>query len=456
MAESQNNEMEGNDYYDYDVIVVGAGVAGASAVHHLLQDSLVFPSKGTRDTSDIHILVVDSGPAPGEGRGDDGRKSGSATMTHLAISKIKMMVQVFNCASQEFVKHHGKEGARRYFQATKEGLEIQKRIAKALQNKGTNSPEIMSELGSYYVSPIHQQGELHAEFDFYRSLGECCEDVEFIDGVTRTMDQVPGASVDFPCAIYFPKEAIIDSSEYAKRLLAAAVATGKVTRRSNTRVQHIVTPSRGKASVILDGSGETISSRFGVVVATGAMDSLPPELNGLIRPCYSYLAHVPIETPAKVEESPNFFTWGFSHDWCFAGGQVRVSGEDHFCAYKNPKVKERCGRLINWARGIYGCPSTNDNDHGTMMIPQQYGLYSETPDHVPLIGTTHDDSAVCYLLGCNAWGQTILSYSASLVPGLLGFRSATDGKVCLSESQRDSLKLLSIRRFSELPALKRK
>ena len=53
-------------------------------------------------------------------------------------------------------------------------------------------------------------------------------------------------------------------------------------------------------------------------------------------------------------------------------------------------------------------------------------------------------SNVCYLVGCNAWGQTILSYCATLVPGLLGYAEFTD-------QQRDILKLVSIRRFTCLP-----
>ena len=467
------------NHYDYDVIVVGAGVAGASAVHHLLQDDLCFPmsaspssSKTTaRPTKDfIRILVVDAGPAPGEGC--DGRKSGSATMKHGPISKIKMMTQVFACDSSEFVKHHGMDGARQYMQATKAGIQFQKDIAKLLE-QGTGSDNgILSELGSYYVCPPHQKEELKAEYEFFRSLGSCCEDVEFVDGETRTMQDVPGASPDFPYAIHFPKDAVIDSSEYAKRLLAAAVVQKGVTMRCDAQVARILVSSkiaeeesekdpvpRAHASIVLEGSGETLSARYGVVVATGAMDPLLPELHGLIQPCYSYLAHVPVEYPdaaSVVEESPNFFTWGYSHDWCFTQGKVRVSGEDHFSAYKDPHVKERCGRMIVWTRKRYHCSPI---DHSG--IPQQHGIYSETPDHVPLVGTLWEGSPVCYLLGCNAWGQAILSYCATLVPGLLGFGKvlATQGQnefCSLDESQREILKLLSIRRYSEHPELRKK
>ena len=32
-------------------------------------------------------------------------------------------------------------------------------------------------------------------------------------------------------------------------------------------------------------------------------------------------------------------------------------------------------------------------------VEQQYGIYSETPDKIPLVGTTRPDSHICYLLG---------------------------------------------------------
>ena len=37
-----------------------------------------------------------------------------------------------------------------------------------------------------------------------------------------------------------------------------------------------------------------------------------------------------------AKNSPNYFTYGFSHDWCVSDNYVRLSGEDHFSAYKDP------------------------------------------------------------------------------------------------------------------------
>ena len=385
------------------------------------------------------ILVVDAGPAPGEGYGS--RKSGTATLKPRdghhdgSFSRIKMMTQIFTCSSEEFVKHHGEAGARRYLQATKAGLELQKGLAKELGG------EILSEMGSYYVCSAAQRDELKAEYDFLRSLGDCCDDLEFVEN----MDHVDGASKDFPCAIYFPRDAVIDSSEYAKRLLKRSLASGQGVALYNTRVTSV--DDGPDICTLTLHTGEIVYANH-VVVATGAMDPLP-QLHGLIVPCYSYLVHVTVSPDKAVQQSANFFTWGdLAHDWCFDQGKVRVSGEDHFSAYKNPHLVERCGRMIDWAWEKYGRPSSTPASEMTHEgIPQQYGIYSETPDHAPLVGTRRDESRVCFLVGCNASGQTILSYAASLVPNLLGYRGGE-----LDESQRDALRLFSIRRFPELPS----
>jgi glycine/D-amino acid oxidase-like deaminating enzyme len=458
----------------YDIVVIGAGVAGVSAVHHLVnsfspQGSNVRNQYSSSPTS-VHvtpttaaaaasvdrlrpkILIIDAGPAPGEGP-IGSRKSGTATLkssyaggttpgsSDRVYSRIKMMTQIYTCDSGEFVKHHGVDGARRYMHATKVGLALQKKLAMDV----CNGKEILSEMGSYYVCADSQRDELKAEYDFLCSLGEeCCNDLVFIENI---MDHnVPGASPDYPCAIYFPSDAVIDSSEYTKRLLHKSLMGGRQgVALYNTRVVNV--DDDPDVCTITLHTGDMVFANH-VVLATGAMDPLP-QLNGLIVPCYSYLAHVPVSTEKTVQQSANFFTWTGSSDlgvdWCFDQGKVRVSGEDHFSAYKEPKLTERCGRMINWAQEKYGRPSVVVNEE----ITQQYGIYSETPDLVPLVGTRRDDSRICYLVGCNAAGQTILSYAASLVPNLLGY---CGGVKQLDESQRDALCLLSIRRFAELPS----
>lgn len=346
---------------------------------------------------------------------------------------VKMMVQLYASSSDEFIHHHGRVGAIRYLRLTAEGLQLQKQIAQQVLE---NPMEQLRELGSCCVAYEKDREALRNEYETLRSLG--CEDIEWLE--TEELLLLPGSSEDFACAIFFPKDAIIDSSLYAKAVLAAAmkdrpdchlVTNAKVTR---------VSEDNDWALVELE-SGDCIRCQH-VVMATGGLFQIPP-LNGLLKPCYSYLVHVPIATQSCLD-SPNFFTWGYTHDWCFTNGSVRCSGEDHFSAYKAPQCQERCANLSKWTLETYRV--ANDDDIDFDSIPQQYGVYSETPDLVPLLGSLHSGSKVCYLVGCNAWGQTVLSYCASLVPGLLGVTE-------LTESQRDKLKLLSVRRFSHLPAV---
>jgi glycine/D-amino acid oxidase-like deaminating enzyme len=148
-------------------------------------------------------------------------------------------------------------------------------------------------------------------------------------------------------------------------------------------------------------------------------------------PAHSYLTalrHAP-------RDSPNYFTLGFSHDWCMSDGFVRISGEDHFSGLKLPRHEERCRKLAEWGWEKYPAVRRDES------YPRLYGLYSETPDHMPLVGSTHDDSLVFYMLGCNAWGQASLSACAAMAPGLLGLRE-------LTPLESRAAQLFSIRRFS--------
>jgi glycine/D-amino acid oxidase-like deaminating enzyme len=51
--------------------------------------------------------------------------------------------------------------------------------------------------------------------------------------------------------------------------------------------------------------------------------------------------------------------------------------------------------------------------------------YSETPDFVPIFGTTSPKSRVYYIMGCNAWGQAVFSSLGDIVPAAIGLRDYT-------------------------------
>ena len=221
-------------------------------------------------------------------------------------------------------------------------------------------------------------------------------------------------------------------------------------------------PSRYAEVRLADG--KILRARH-ALVATGGMH-VDENLAGLLTPRYSYLVALPHRPPparrgdgtdddvrldrdgggddddddvdAKMHrnngDSPNFFTLGFSHDWCVESNFVRISGEDHYSGLKRPRSDVRCGALAAWGRDRY---PYLDPDAPYL---RRYGVYSETSDYLPLVGTPDPTSRVCYMVGCNAWGQASLSALASMTPALLGYRD-------FRPEEEDFMRLCSIERF---------
>jgi len=432
-----------------NVVIIGGGVSGASAAYHLakagVQDIIVLEA-GDPGNGQFNGLPV---PSHTKNKCDDEKhyehalRSGTAVMS--SASTIKMMVRLFASSADDFIKHHGKDGARRYLALASQGLQYQKDLAsKVLPSVDTQ----IRSLGSLYLAFPSDADELKREFDLLKELG--CEDVEWWP---RTkLRNTPGCPTVFECAIYFPTDAIINSCEYAKGLLRNSVDTGCVSLFQDCP-QVVNVSTHGQKAIVELATGACIISEH-AVVATGGLFA-DRALFGILRPCWSYLVSVP-HPSLKNQSAPlssgvlsdgtpvfshNMFTWGFTHDWCWTNGCVRISGEDHYSALKGPRYAERCQRLAAWVKEMYPSEFKVNPQYGT-----QYGVYSETPDSVPIIGHPNQSSRVCYLLGCNAWGQAVMSYAATLVPGLLGFAD-------LSNDQRDILSLFTIRRFSLLPVV---
>jgi FAD dependent oxidoreductase len=534
-SSSSSSSSTNNNVTYCDVVIVGAGVAGTSALYHLIRNCTTTETTETTNAAlDIHI--VDAGPAPGVGL-ETTSSSGTAVLSTGRCSKI--MTQLYACSTEAFVEHHGTIGARRYLTATRTGLRLQKELAHTIESSSISSSSssssedkdntadndreqqqpLLRQLGSFYLAYEPDEAALRREFEALVQLTTTENGLHgnssIDDGLQwynreQLLLNVPGCSRDFCSGIYLPNDAIIDSSRYARGLVQLSISLATTTRASssssrssvtchwNTQVVGIgttpkdsdVTNTAKDAGAWVDfDSGMRLYSRH-VVVATGAFflpsnkqqqqhasdttalaaaaaGLLSPTIASLLKPCYSYLVHVPILdatsgshpvdtlSPMVIHNSSNFVTWGFTHDWCYVDGAVRTSGEDHYSAYKeDAHSAERCAKLIDWTWQIYHVHDANRCAHDT--VPQQCGIYSETPDYVPLVGSVQcrgaavpdqDDescSPICYLVGCNAWGQAILSYAASLIPGLLGYRPLTD-------DERDTLRLLSIRRFSQLP-----
>lgn len=422
-----------------EVLIIGAGVAGATSAHALV-------AAGVKN-----ICIIDGGQVgigyanpPGGNESapvfPNNLYSGTAVMSD-PTSTIKMMVCLYPSSSADFISHHGVEGAKRYLRLASKGLEMQKELAREIL---PFPEEQLTEMGSLYVTDVEHAAELREEYGALLSLG--CEGIELWEqDKLRTVEG--GNGVGLYIGIYFPKDAVINSSEYSRALLRRCEASGSVrVFESCSRAVNVDT--FGDFSVCLLADGTRIQSKF-TVVATGGFFVGSADLAGILRPCFSYLVSVPepnvSESSATSRYSPNLFTWGFTHDWCLTKGRWRCSGQDHFSAFKDPKSEERCKKLAHWTAERYPY-LLNGQNPADLKYDSKYGVYSETPDSTALVGRTSDSSRVCYLLGCNAWGQSLMSYAGHLVPGILGYTE-------LSDEQKDSYSLLTIKRYSLLPSV---
>ena len=329
-----------------------------------------------------------------------------------------------------FADHHGWDGVKTYLELAARGRDIQLDLAKKVLPK---SAEQFKQLGSLMVCEADRVDRLRAEHESLQRLGCPCEWWE-----RDRVIAAHGEAAKFVAGICFPDDLRIDSSTYARRLLEAAAQSGALAVRENcARMVSAETVKDDLVEVRL-ADGEILHGKH-VVVASGGMH-IDASLAGLLTPRYSYLAALPHRRSGESggmdsPDSPNFFTFGFSHDWCVEENFVRISGEDHFSALKSPRVEERCGRLAQWVWSKYPYMEPVAD------YPTRYGTYSETADFMPLVGTTTPQSSVCYMVGCNAWGQASLSAAAAIAPALLGYRGFT------AEEER-AARLFSIRRFS--------
>lgn len=449
-----------------EVVIIGAGVAGASAAYYLNRAGCA------------NVIVLDSGNSGWGGtdpviapyhavmrRGDDqggvfthANRSGTAVFSHHEAGQIKMMMQGFPVAAEEFIQHHGRDGAQKYLQLCAQGIALQKSLA--LQVLAHPQRQLHA-LGSLYLAASQDVDAMKEEFKLLQELG--CTDIELWD--KSRIEQSQGMDSGFEIGIFFPHDAVINSAEYARGLLKKVIegSTEKGTVRVFERCSPVVSVSNhagpdGDVALTTLVDGSTISSSF-VVVATGGMFT-EAGLAGIMFPCWSYLVSLRLPTSEvpetksnsvsanstasifKSTNSMNCYTIDGSFDWCITNGYLRLSGEDGYSALKPPRAEERFNRMLEWVKKRY--PDLKfDKEH----FSTSYGVLSMTADYAPIVGRPSPSNRICYLLGCNASGQASLSYASSLIPGILGYKT-------LNAEQSNLLRLVDIKRFALLPVVR--
>ena len=423
----------------YDVVVVGGGTTGAAAAYHLSKAGV------------NNMLCLEMG-RPGEGRTQPEQvpdetplvaSDESVYVPNFSGSRvfeggpkgprtIKMIVTLPPYEMLDgFADLFGWDGVKTYLDLAQHGLKLQVDLA----NQYLPDPQQqIKQDGSLMVCEADQASRLKQEFEFLQKLDCPCE-----WWYEEQVIEVQGSAAGYVAGIWFPQDARIDSVTYAKVLLDAAVQSGSLTLKQEcSPVVDVKDSEAGDHVVIQLADGELIESNQ-AIIATGGM-YMDKFLAGILTPRYSYLAALPHRDPGpmggmQAPNSANFFTLGFSHDWCVTDNFVRISGEDHYSGLKSPRAKQRCGRLAQWGWEKYPYLEFGAD------YPSTYGIYSETPDFMPLVGKPDSSSRVCYMVGCNAWGQASLSAAAALAPALLGYRE-------MSEVEQSTADLFSIRRFS--------
>jgi glycine/D-amino acid oxidase-like deaminating enzyme len=447
----------------FDVVIVGGGITGATAAYHFAALGQAGPKS---------VLLVDSGelgagshdrvaaripPNAIQGLGDEtkyhpGNSGGVVfSLPHFTRgpTRLKFMVRVYPTTTPHFIEHNGREGARRYLALAAIGLELQKSLAKKLF-PGEAIKEVMDECGSVMLAEADTAKDLEGEFELLRSLG--CDDIELWDG--DRIAQYHGAPSKFVQGIYFPKEARIDALAYVRALLAVAAKSSTLTIVEYSPAVTAVKDVDKGAVVNFDG-GVAIRCNKAVLATNGLF--LNPHLAGILRPCWSYFVALPHpRDPLKDGNGPsapallggncshNFFTYGFTHDWCVTDGVYRISGADHFSALKAPRAGRRCQELADWTYEKY--------PHMRELIPNVkdlsgryvYGVYGETPDYLPLLGKVQPSSNVIYGVGCNAWGQTSMTFVGSVIPAMCGYGPA------LTKEVSELADVMAIARFTTM------
>jgi glycine/D-amino acid oxidase-like deaminating enzyme len=446
----------------YSLVIVGGGVAAASVVYHLYSlpnfkgKVLLVESGecGKGDNRDFSINKEDADQFGNEGiTSYKPWQSGSNVFSNP--SRIKMIVTIFPSTAQEFVRHHGMKGLKLYNKLASFGRDTEIRLAGVYMNtneENKNSTDINKkisdkvgciQLGSLMVCYENEIEEFKEE---YKLLKEGGFEVEWWG--KEKVENIHGKTANFYAGIFFPKDGIIDSATYAKKLIEYGIKKGLEIREKTRMTEYVELENEdygGKVVKLVLDDKEIIYSKK-VVMATGGL-FLDKALLGILKPCYSYLTVIKNKNLSEnskegnnietMRNTPNFFTFGFSHDWSMSQGALRISGEDHFTALKNPRLKFRCKILEEWGLEKYPFLKKNLTPEDILYIN---GVYSETPDLIPLVGKLSDKSNVVYIVGCNAWGQASMSGAAYLVPALLGERK-------IESEDKELINFLDIKRF---------
>ncbi len=376
---------------DCDVIVVGCGLAGASVAYHLKR-------------AGVEPVIMDAGRP---GRGNDKFLSG----TESPIGHSKMVLSSFESTAVKFCEKYGVQAARDYVGVAQRGRELQKFIANSL------NPSLVRSYGTVGVASAGEFDEMADEFPVYRDLG--------VDVYLKSGDDVNalfGSDV-FVGGLYFPRDGIIDSKAYVRSLIDS------VDVLSHTEVVGVCDSiDEVVLSTVCNGVREDVSARQVVFATNGFFDDV--NLYGLLRKAWAFIVCFEDDGP----NTPNAFNYADDYfDWTRQDGVLQVGGCQEVPVCVPFDERQSLNKIVSWSKRTF--TRLNDSD----VLLYHWGELAYTFDERPIVGKFDENSRVSYIVGCNAIGQSLLSYGASLLPGIIG-------RAELSDEQKRFCEFLSPRR----------
>jgi len=367
---------------DLEVLIMGGGLSGVSTAYHLAK-------AGVKD-----IMLVESGKI---GIGSDEMLSGS---NGPRFSKI--ISTSYENDYETDCMAVGEDKTISFLDLSYKGTKMQIDIARQLD------PAIVRQNGTILVGHGIQKKWLMQEIGYYpekykKSFREVSID-ELVEvfGAKRTA---------FQSGIFMPDDAVIDPS-YVKLLSQkcdSIIAEG-------TKITKLVEEEDG-VRVYTDTAGN-IKARY-VVNATNGFYT-DSNLRGRLKQKWSYMFS--FEDPGK--NTPN--SWEFAqkyHYWVRQDNITHVGGSDMIFEKKHARTgrfqEQAMAKLKKWAYTKF------PHLEGKKILQEHYGVFATTPDEIPIVGRFSDNSRIFYIVGCNAKGQSTLTYCASLMPGIMGYKKMT-------------------------------
>lgn len=403
---------------DTDVVIVGGGIAGISAAYELAQ-------KGA------HVILLEAGRI---GQGSSEFRSGTngpAFSKMLCPSTVDSDIDTLRGD-----KGLDNDAIRGYLGMARLGNEII--VGRA---QGFN-PALVRKYGTIVAGHGVQRQWIEEEKGRYHWLGF---GKNFGKEVSRKelSDMFGFRETAFDGGRHLPSDGIVDQNAYLRALAREAVNTGRVQILEGTKVTGI----EEYGSQVYINSNNRPDIRAGKVLL--ATNGFYPDkrLEGLVQPMWTSIVCF---DDADKPDTPNF--WQFAEVYNYLkrtngvlmfGGEDRVAKPGEFARYDPRNVPNRHGSAYPDDRLVAAAQRLMPRFAGKEPLERHSGVFSATPDELPIVGRFGKNDRVYFLVGDNGIGHTMLTAGASLLPVIMDYATPTAEQqryIQLVSPQRETLK----------------